>query len=170
MCEKLVTTAQRLVKLAVVGAGAVGKSTLIARLATGTFINKEMTVGFDIESWTITTEDDHAIKVAMFDFGGQQQFRFFQGSLMTGAKAALLVFDCCSYPSLMQIEEWLPLLEPIPDEKKLLVGNKLDQLGRVPEDLICESCEAFGFDYILVSAMTGQNFDKLEQRLEEMVS
>ena len=93
---------KKLYKLAVVGAGGVGKSTLIARLVTGEFLDKTMTVGFDVESWTVQEDDTGCIKVALFDFGGQKQFRFFQGSLIIGSKVALVVFDCCSYRSLMQ--------------------------------------------------------------------
>ncbi len=160
---------QKLVKLAVVGDGGVGKSTLISRLATGEFIDKSMTIGFDVESWTITTNSDsEAIKVACFDFGGQKQFRFFQGSLILGAKAALIVFDCNSYLSLMKIREWMDLLVGVPDDKKLLVGTKLDMGSGIPSEDIQEIANEYGIEYILTSSKTGKNFDYLVSRLKDM--
>ena len=167
------TSTQKLVKLAVVGDGGVGKSTLISRLATGEFIDKNMTIGFDVESWTITTNggDGHAeaIKVACFDFGGQKQFRFFQGSLILGAKAALIVFDCNSFMSLMKIREWMGLLATVPDEKKLLVGTKLDIGSKIPDEDIQEIAEEYGLDFIIISSKTGENFDILIAKLKGIV-
>ncbi|MBN2229823.1 MAG: GTP-binding protein [Candidatus Thorarchaeota archaeon] len=163
-------TPQRLVKLAIVGDGGVGKSTLISRLVTGEFIDKNMTIGFDVESWTITTKSDsESIKVACFDFGGQKQFRFFQGSLIIGAKAALIVFDCNSYLSLMKIREWMDLIVGVPDGKKLLVGTKLDMGSGIPIEDIKEVATEYGVPYILLSSKTGENFDLLVQHLKELV-
>jgi small GTP-binding protein len=162
--------AQKLVKLAVVGDGGVGKSTLISRLATGEFIDRNMTVGFDVESWTITTNGDaEAIKVACFDFGGQKQFRFFQGSLVLGAKAALIVFDCNSYMSLMKIHEWMDLLAGVPDDKKILVGTKLDIGSGIPCEDIQEIADEYGLEFILISSKTGENFPQFIERLKAMV-
>jgi small GTP-binding protein len=157
----------KIVKLAVVGDGGVGKSTLISRLATGEFIDKNMTVGFDVESWTISTNSDsEAIKVACFDFGGQKQFRFFQGSLILGAKAALIVFDCNSYMSLMKIREWMSLIVGVPDNNKLLVGTKIDMGSGIPIEDIQEIADEYGIDFILISSKTGENFYQLIDRLK----
>jgi small GTP-binding protein len=165
-----VPTTQKLVKLAVVGDGGVGKSTLISRLATGEFIDKSMTIGFDVESWTISTNSDsESIKVACFDFGGQKQFRFFQGSLIIGAKAALIVFDCNSYMSLMKIHEWMDLLVGVPDDRKLLVGTKMDMGCGIPCEEIEEIANEYGIDYIRISSKTGENFDRLIDRLKRIV-
>lgn len=164
------TPTQKLVKLAVVGDGGVGKSTLISRLATGEFIDKNMTIGFDVESWTISTNgDSEAIKVACFDFGGQKQFRFFQGSLILGAKAALIVFDCNSYMSLTKIHEWMDLLIGVPDDRKLLVGTKMDMGSGVSTEDIQEIANEYGIDYIRISSKTGENFDSLINKLKEIV-
>lgn len=156
--------------MAVVGDGGVGKSTLISRLVTGTFVDKTMTIGFDVESWTITTNSDsEVIKVSCFDFGGQKQFRFFQGSLIIGAKAALIVFDCNSYMSLVKIREWMELLVGVPNGNKLLVGNKLDIGMTVSCDDVQELAKEYEMDFIMVSSKTGENFDKLIEKLKVMV-
>lgn len=166
-----IPTPQKLMKLAVVGDGGVGKSTLISRLATGAFIDKKMTIGFDVESWTIcTNSDSEAIKIACFDFGGQKQFRFFQGSLIIGAKAALIVFDCNSFLSLTKIREWMELIVGVPDDKKLLVGTKVDMGFGISLEDIKEVANGYSIDYVLVSSKTGENFNQLIDRLKDMVS
>ena len=158
------------VKLAVIGSGGVGKTTLISRLATGSFIETEMTIGFDVQSWTITTDDDRcSMKASMFDFGGQKQFRFFQGALLVGAKAALLVFDCSSYRTLIELEDWIALVEAIPKEKMLLVGNKADIGCEIPESEISEFAEKLGIDWIIISSKTGDNFQEIVNRLKQMI-
>ncbi len=166
-----VTTAKKsgqVMKLAVVGAGGAGKSTLISRLATGNFIGTHMTVGFDVDSWTIDAGYANSIKVSMFDFGGQEHFRFFQGALALGAKAALIVFDCSSFRSLMQINEWMGMIDNVPPERRLLVGTKSDVEGSIPEESVRELAQELGVNYILVSSKTGANFSDLQSKLEEM--
>jgi len=160
---------KKLYKLAVVGAGGVGKTTLIARIVTGQFIDKKMTVGFDVESWTVEDDETGCMKVAMFDFGGQKQFRFFQGSLIIGAKAALVVFDSCSYRSIIQLKEWMGLIDAIPDRQKLLVGTKLDINSEINHEEIQAYADEFGIEYILVSSKTGENFDILQEKLQTIL-
>jgi small GTP-binding protein len=155
--------------LAVLGEGGSGKSTLIARLVTGEFLDKSMTVGFDVETWTVQESDAGCIKLVMFDFGGQKQFRFFQGSLIMGAKAALLVFDCCSYHSMIRIHDWLGMLEAIPDEHKILVGTKIDVGGSISDEEISSFAKELNLAYVTVSSKTGQNFDVLIEKLHNIL-
>ena len=157
-------------KLAVLGAGGSGKSTLITRLVTGNFIETDMTVGFDVESWVIDTGNNQFVKVAMFDMGGQHQFRFFQDSLVIGAKIALLVFDSTSFRSLMQIQEWLEMIESIPQERRLLVGTKIDVEDANDEADVKEYAESIEIDYILVSSKTGKNIEKLLDKIQTMIN
>lgn len=158
------------VKLAVVGMGAVGKSTLIARLVTGAFIDKVMTVGFDVETWSLVIDDTYTINVSMFDFGGQEQFRFFQAALIAGAKVALIVFDCTTYRTLMGINEWVDLLVGVPRERMLLIGNKIDAPDKIPEETISAFARDLQIEYICVSAKTGLNFDELKNKLAKILS
>ena len=157
-------------KLAILGAGGSGKSTLITRLVTGNFIETDMTVGFDVESWVIDTGNNQFVKVAMFDMGGQHQFRFFQDSLIIGAKIALLVFDSTSFRSLMQIAEWMDMAESIPLDRRLLVGTKIDVEDAIDEEDVKEYAQSLGIDYILVSSKTGENVEKLLDKIQIMIN
>ena len=164
------TPKKQILKLAILGAGGAGKSTLITRLVTGNYIKADMTVGLDIESWVIDTGNDQFVKVAMFDMGGQHQFRFFQESLVIGAKIALLIFDSTSFRSLMQIDEWLDMIESIPPERRLLVGTKIDTEDAIDEEDVKEYADSLGIDYILVSSKTGENIEKLLDKIQIMIN
>ncbi len=70
--------AKTVVKVAIVGEGGSGKTTIATRIVTGQFVETMMTVGVNIETWTIADEDiGGTIRAAVFDLGGQPQFRFF---------------------------------------------------------------------------------------------
>jgi len=125
------------VKVALVGCGAAGKTSIATRLSTGAFIESLMTVGFNVETWSVPEEGGEGlIRAALFDFGGQEQFRFFQAGLMKGAKAVILCVDVTRFMSLMELDEWFPLIENFPKKQWILVANKIDEGGLVTEDVI----------------------------------
>ncbi len=156
-------------KLVVLGSGGVGKTTLIYRLVSGDYKEQRMTVGFDIESWIITTNGSHLVRASVFDFGGQERFRFFQAPLITGARIALLVFDCSLYRTLTTVPEWTKMTANIPTKRTMLVGTKADLPNGIEEAEIRRYSEELGIDYILVSSKTGFNIDLLKWHLSRII-
>ncbi|TXT57817.1 MAG: hypothetical protein BAJATHORv1_10525 [Candidatus Thorarchaeota archaeon] len=158
-------------KLVLVGTGGVGKSCISARLVTGEFIDQSMTVGMNVDSWTIVEEDDNAvIRTSIFDMGGQDRFRSFQNGLVSGADALLVVFSVNSFESFLQIDDWLELVREIPRERWVLVGNKIDEESSVPDAEIERRASELGVKSIKISAKTGENFDQLEAMLEGILN
>jgi GTPase SAR1 family protein len=150
-----------LVKLAVIGAIDAGKSSLIAKLVSGAFIDESATVGVDIASWMI-------LEAALFEFDEREEFKFFQAAAVTGAKIALIIFDCSSFESLLAVEEWVGMVSNLPHDRKLFVGTKLDLCDDVDYDAIHEITSRHGIDFLLVSAKEGTNIGTLAQRVGEM--
>jgi hypothetical protein len=64
----------------------------------------------------------------------------------------------------------MDLIMGVPNEKKLLVGNKLDLGQGVSCEEVQELADEFGIDFILVSSKTGENFDTLIDRLGTIIS
>ncbi len=159
----------KVVKLAVVGAGGVGKTTLIGYLSTGMFIETQMTVGVNIRTLPVEIDTNEKALVTMFDFGGQKQFRFMQGALIQGSQMALLVFDCSDIQTLHQLREWLVLIRQIPNERRLIVGTKIDKVDQIPEDIIRTVASELGTDYVLISSKTGENVDQLAIAIQDML-
>ena len=149
-------------KIALVGAGGVGKSAIASRLATGTFVESTMTIGLDVESWSFTdSEDGSEVRASIFDLGGQEHFRFFHEGFMSGAKLVVIVFDVTRFRTFLEVDEWLELIGHVPREKWILVGNKSDEGVQVDEGEIQNKAAELGIPYLIVSSKTGESFDKL---------
>ena len=149
-------------KIVMVGAGGCGKSSIASRLATGSFVDHQMTIGLGVESWTSVDEETGIeIHASIFDLGGQEHFRFFHEGLVTGASILLLVFDVTRFKTLFSLTEWIPIIEQIPRSRWILVGNKLDQQSMVSEEDIIEKSLEWNVPWISVSAKENINFEKL---------
>ncbi|MFW9909587.1 MAG: Rab family GTPase [Candidatus Thorarchaeota archaeon] len=149
-------------KIVIIGAGGCGKSSIASRLATGAFVDHKMTIGLGVDTWkSIDDENELEIHASLFDLGGQEHFRFFQEGFVTGAQVLLLIFDVNRFKTLFDLDEWIPIVEQIPRDRWILVGNKIDQPSFVTENDIKEKAESWGIPYVTISAKTGQNFEKL---------
>ena len=65
---ELMTSRPNVVKLAVIGATAAGKSTLIARLVSRSYIDPSMIKGFDVTSWMISVDEFTSVEATLFEF------------------------------------------------------------------------------------------------------
>ncbi len=115
-------------KVVVAGAGGVGKTALIQRFCTGSFIeDHKMTIGAAFSLKNVTLDTGQQIKLQLWDFAGEERFRFILGDYCKGASGALLCYDITDYETFTQIPEWLRILRsnagmiPI-----ILVGTKYD--------------------------------------------
>ncbi len=157
-------------KIVMVGAGGAGKSTIASRLVTGTFVNRTMTIGLDIESWALVDEEGQvSARAAIFDLGGQEHFRFFQERFVSGASIVLIVFDITRFKTIIDIDEWIPIIEGLPRQKWILVGNKTDEGRVIPTEEIESKAKELGIPFVLVSAKTGENFDKLADMVQRLL-
>ena len=153
-----------------VGAGGVGKSAITARLVTGSFVETTMTIGLDIDSWSlIDKESGTTITTSMFDMGGQEHFRFFQEQLLLGAKVVLLVFDLTRFGTLFELDDWISSIENIPRDCWILVGNKTE-IGVIAEDAVRDKAAEYGeIPYCIVSAKTGEGFEVLVELIHSKI-
>ena len=149
-------------KIVMVGAGGCGKSSIASRLATGSFVDHKMTVGLGVDSWkSVDAERGIEVHASIFDLGGQEHFRFFHEELVTGASIILLVFDVTRFKTLFELNEWIPIIEQIPRDRWILVGNKLDETSFVTDEDIQERAQGLNIPWVSISAKTGDNIEKL---------
>jgi len=152
-------------KLLTAGEGGVGKTTLLRRYIEGQFItDTKLTVG--VEFFVKELElDGNACSLQLWDFGGQERFRFLLKSYVKGAKGAFLMFDLTRIDTLRTIDEWVKILrDSVPDLPILFVGTKLDLEDQtyIDEDYINELREEYDlFDFIKISSKTGENVEKI---------
>jgi small GTP-binding protein len=121
-------------KLCTLGDGGVGKSTFIERVATGKFnSNSKMTIGIDFQSIHIGLDTERGkicTDLAIWDLGGERQFRFILPSYRTGADGGLLFYDVTRPSSMKNLQEWIELWKKhtTPGIPLYLIGTKHDCL------------------------------------------
>nr|MDO8113940.1 Rab family GTPase [Candidatus Sigynarchaeota archaeon] len=163
-------------KIVVGGAGAVGKTTLLHLYLHNVFLpSSTMTIGIAFHSKEIVTDDSN-VKLAIWDLGGQERFRFMQPSYCQGAKAGIVFFDMSRFDTISQVKDWVDMfrINAHPGIPIILGGTKLDLL---PPDLIetvndraQEIAEKLGLaGYFPTSSKTNINVDELFATLLESI-
>ncbi len=162
-----------LFKVLTAGDGGVGKTTLLHRYIHNKFVaNTQMTLG--VEFFTKTLEfEDASVMLQLWDFGGQEQFRFMLERYALGAKGALILFDLTRYMTLENIEEWVRICRMGENNLPLiLIGSKLDLVDDivVDDDRALEIKERFEFiDFIKVSSKTGERVEGVFEQLARLI-
>jgi small GTP-binding protein len=122
-------------KICIFGDGGVGKTTLIQRYINGNFQQStKMTIGVDISVKHLIMENIK-INLQIWDFGGEERFRFFLPSYASGAFGGVFMYDTTRYSSLMDLEEWLRVFKqgvryyenPVPI---IMIGGKADIINQ----------------------------------------
>ena len=145
------------------GDGGVGKTTLLHRYVEGKFSSEtKMTIGVEFFLKELMI-DDQKVLLQLWDFGGQERFRFLLKSYVIGARGALLMFDLTRAMSLERIPEWINICrKENPNLPILFLGSKADLADdiNISKDYIMSYKEQFNlYDYLEVSSKTGQNVE-----------
>ncbi|WP_287583411.1 Rab family GTPase, partial [Candidatus Borrarchaeum sp.] len=160
------------IKIVVAGDGGVGKTSLLNRYVSDTFLTAmKMTIGTDFFS-KVMERDNSVVKLQLWDFGGEKRFRFLLPGYCKGARGVLLAFDLNDFTTLMSLDEWIQIVkENTTDPKILLVGTKVDIAGGVTEEeFIRDFCEKHNIhEFIPTSSKTGENVDFVFQELVDRI-
>lgn len=151
-------------KIIVAGEGGVGKTTLLSKYVNGLFMeDTRMTIGVQFHLKNITYRGD-SFSLQLWDLGGQEHFRFMLPSYIRGAKGALLLYDTTRMDSITNLEEWIGICRSQhKDLPIILCGTKIDMVtDRAVATDYAKSFLASNslFDYLEVSAKTGENVEK----------
>lgn len=163
---------QYVYKLVVAGEGGVGKTTLIIRYCEGIFKHDtRTTVGVGFASREVQLRGE-SIKLQIWDFGGEERFRFILPAYCKGANAAILAFDSTRFQSMKNLPEWVDIIRKnAGDIPIVLVGTKVDLKDQRTVKL--EDGEDFSKrnklqDYFDVSSKTGLNVDTVFAKVAEL--
>lgn len=126
-------------KIVVIGDGSVGKSSLIARFRTEGFAPKyAQTIGVDFFEKRLELRGTQAVKLQIWDIGGQSISSKMLPKYLFKAAVVLIVYDLTNAESLNNADDWLAGLQRVFTDKftgeklKLpqtyIVGNKADLL------------------------------------------
>ena len=122
-------------KIIVIGEGGVGKTTLLHRSVSNIFVDStKMTIGTDFFVKKMEKTDKKFVNhlgLLLWDFAGQERFRFILSEYIKGAEGVVLCFDLVRYPTLKKLYDWIDVLKDggIWGDKNVrffLVGTKKD--------------------------------------------
>ena len=156
-------------KIVVVGASAVGKSSIVQRLVQGTFTEDgSTTCGADFYTYQCPIEND-TVKLQIWDTAGQERFRSISKSYFRNAVGAILVYDITNMNSFEQLTDWLNDLQNLclPNAYIILVGNKadLEQQRQVGAQQVKEFADRHKLETIETSALNGKGVMEAFTRL-----
>ena len=164
-------------KVLTAGEGGVGKTTLLHRYVEGKFSSEtKMTIGVEFFLKELYI-DGQKVMLQLWDFGGQERFRFLLESYVIGARGALLMFDLTRAMTLENIEQWVKICrKEDPNLPILFLGSKSDLTEDicVEDDYIEEFKNHFNlYDYLKISSKTGENvalsFENLSRKILERI-
>lgn len=118
-------------KIIVAGPGGVGKTTLLKRFDSGSYIPAKSTIGvnFIVRQW----EFEKTLVLSIWDYAGQERFKAMFPGFCRGASGAIACFDTTNPDTLHTLlHEWVSIIKDkaIPDIPILLVGNKIDKVTK----------------------------------------
>jgi len=156
-------------KIVLFGDGGVGKSTLINRYLTGVFKSDSViTVGVNFHVKKIKI-DGIRVSLQIWDFAGEERFRFLMPSYVLGASGGIFMYDITRYSSLKNFQDWLEIFKtgyrgPSGQIPIIMVGSKLDleykrAVSRNDAYELAKRNNLFG--YIECSSKDGQNVEDI---------
>ncbi|KAF9808591.1 hypothetical protein IEO21_07807 [Rhodonia placenta] len=130
----------RTIKVVVIGASGVGKTSLRSQYVSGRFTTGyRATIGADFITKSLPHHSalDETITLQIWDTAGQERFSSLSSAFFRGADAAILMFDVNQPDTLQALQRWWSDFRekaPVPDDELedfccVVVGNKID----VPE-------------------------------------
>ena len=160
-------------KILLLGDASVGKTSLAKRYTYNIFNPSErLTIGVDFHVKTIQLKNK-AIKLQIWDVGGEERFRFLLPTYCLGANAAFLLYDTTRPATLDNIPEWTSIVrEKGGDIPIMLVGSKIDlekDQREVPRELGIQIAERNDHSsFVEVSAKDNVNVNKAFEVLSEL--
>jgi small GTP-binding protein len=163
-------------KLCIFGDGGVGKTTLIQRYLEGVFkATFRETVGMDFYLKKLEY-NGKKISLQVWDFGGEEKFRFLLPGAVSGANGCIFLYDITRYFTFKNLDNWLKVFNESNREQgqtvsTILVGSKLDlkEARVVAEADAVKFSKANGFNYIECSSKSGENVEKVFLTIAEIM-
>ena len=158
----LVKEGEKKVNIITLGAGAVGKTSILKRFESGKFrLTTNRTIGIDFLIKKVRI-DNEEVKLKLWDTAGQEKHFSVANSFYKKCKGALVVFDVNEAESFSTIEKWINIIKENADSSIIvyLIGNKIDLPDReVTTEEAMKLSKMYKIPYYETSAKTGANIN-----------
>ncbi len=156
-------------KLIIAGDGGVGKTTLVDKYMSGTFHDdSRITMGVQFMVKRLNIEGN-AVDIQIWDFGGEDRFRFILPAYCRGAHGAIFIYDITNPASLQHMGDWLLLLRSQHGTFPIIAAGTKADLNIARKVGATEAMETAGrYDIPLmleISSKTGQNVNRLFEEI-----
>ncbi|TFF69377.1 MAG: GTP-binding protein [Promethearchaeota archaeon] len=163
-------------KIVIFGDAGCGKTTLTQRFLTNLFVSdSKMTIGVDFEVKSLVV-DKQKVKLQIWDFGGEERFRFLLPTYVRGARGGLFMYDITNYSSIAHIDDWLTVIKKEIRKEDIfpiiVVGGKADLADsrEVPASEGIKIAKSRGVDgFIECSSKTGENVEQSFEALTKLM-
>lgn len=157
-----------------VGEAATGKTSLISRYITNTFLqNTAATIGIDYRTKK-TKYKGTDVKLEIWDTAGQEKYQALPSTFYARADAIAIVFSLTEMMTFEKVESWLESILNFKSAEMVtiaIIGNKKDLTDEivVKENQINQLCESKGIQYFPASAKTGEGVNEIFNYFTEKV-
>ncbi len=117
-------------KIIIAGEGGVGKTTFVTRCTAGEYKEEDdITIGANFAIKRIKHNCSN-ISFQLWDFAGEERFRFILPAFCRGASGGFVCFDLTRPPTLEALPNWINMIRKYAgDIPLLLIGFKSDMLN-----------------------------------------
>ena len=170
--SKLMKSVENTLNLLLLGSQAVGKTSFAQRLFSNQFKEETLsTLGIDIES-TVAELYGALIKIELWDTVGQERLRSLPQKYYSKGDGFFLLYDVNDKKSFEDVVGWIKdirkargrtdeqdLEKKLDDEVLVLIGNKIDQIGKrqVTKEEAIELANKYNVKYYETSCKQGIN-------------
>lgn len=160
-------------KVIIFGDAGCGKTTLRKRFMTNKFISSsQQTIGVDFET-TVIKMNGSVVKLLIWDFAGEEKFRFIFPQYIYGASGGILMYDVTNYSSFSHVGEWISVINETSENFPIiLLGSKsdLDSYREISRRDGERMAEAMGLnEFMECSSKTGENVKKSFSQLTSLM-
>ncbi|KAG7319017.1 hypothetical protein KOW79_017491 [Hemibagrus wyckioides] len=159
-------------KIVLVGDVGVGKTCVVQRFKTGTFIERQgNTIGVDFTMKTMEIQGKR-VKLQIWDTAGQERFRTITQSYYRSTNGAIITYDITKKATFMAVPKWME------DVKKyggsniatLLIGNKSDLTEDRAVSLEEAQVMAHQLDFISAIETSAKDSSNVDEAFNKMAA
>ena len=163
-------------KIVLFGDHSLERTRLTQRFLTNLFkCDSKMTIGVDFEVKSLEV-NSRKIKLQIWDFFGEERFRFLLPTYVRGANGGLFIYDATNYSSLAHIDDWLMVIRKEIRQEDIfpiiVVGivTELDDERRISAEEAIKIARSRGVDgFIECSPRTGENVEETFEALTRLM-